>query len=195
MSKSARNALLLGAGAMGMAVLGAIVLWITSQFTISRVASATAAPAAAPVSPSMPVAQVVSVQPHMVTKSTPYRSCQQVPETVYSRQENTTGAGALVGGVAGGLLGNTIGHGSGRTVATIGGAVLGGLVGNRVESNMDQPEPNTVYRTICRTHYAQKSVQTGYDVTYIYNGVQKTIVMQTAPMGDTIPLTLTPAGQ
>lgn len=49
--------------------------------------------------------------------------------------KNTSGAGAVVGGLAGALLGNQIGSGSGRAVATAAGAVGGAVVGNNVEQN------------------------------------------------------------
>jgi len=196
------KALLLTLGAIVMIVVGAVGMWAASQFTlvpVTRTASTeSSSPAAAaamtstsastPAPQTALTAQVISVQPHMVLKSVPYRSCRQVPETVYYRDTNTSGAGAVVGGIAGGLLGNTVGQGGGRTAATIGGVVLGGLVGNEIEKNNNQPQPSTYYRTVCRTKYTQKSVQSGYDVTYIYNGVQKTITMPNAPAGDTIPL-------
>jgi len=56
---------------------------------------------------------------------------------VMSRNNNTSGAGAVVGGLVGGLLGHQIGGGSGNTAATIVGAVGGAVVGNKVEQNKD----------------------------------------------------------
>lgn len=47
----------------------------------------------------------------------------------------TSGAGALLGGVIGAVVGNQIGRGSGRTAATGVGAVGGALIGNQVEKN------------------------------------------------------------
>lgn len=44
-----------------------------------------------------------------------------------------SGGGAIIGGVAGGLLGNQFGHGTGRTLTTIGGAAGGAYAGNEVE--------------------------------------------------------------
>jgi uncharacterized protein YcfJ len=104
--------------------------------------------------------------------------------------------GAIVGGLAGGALGNQVGQGRGRTAATIGGVVLGALAGNNVEGNMNQlpaPHEETVIVPICHTRYLKKSVITGYDVGYVYNGQQGSTFMKSAPAaGSTIPLTLQP---
>jgi len=48
-------------------------------------------------------------------------------------QDQTSGGGAILGGVAGGVLGSTIGSGRGRTLATVGGALAGMAAGNAVE--------------------------------------------------------------
>ena len=48
-------------------------------------------------------------------------------------QNQTSGGGAILGGVAGGVLGSTIGSGSGRTLATVGGALAGMAAGNAIE--------------------------------------------------------------
>ncbi|MGE5096355.1 MAG: glycine zipper 2TM domain-containing protein [Betaproteobacteria bacterium] len=45
----------------------------------------------------------------------------------------TSGAGAVIGGIAGGVLGHQIGSGRGNTAATIAGAAGGALAGNEVE--------------------------------------------------------------
>jgi outer membrane lipoprotein SlyB len=47
----------------------------------------------------------------------------------------TTGAGAIIGGLAGAVLGNQIGGGRGRTVAQIAGVAGGALAGNAIEQN------------------------------------------------------------
>lgn len=193
MSTQTKKVLLLSIGAIGLIALGAVGMWATSKFTIVAVptpAVSTPIPTPAP----QPVAQVTNVKPHYVLKSVAYRSCHDVANTVMPPQTGTSGAGALIGGIAGGAAASNIGHGSGRTAATIGGVVLGALAGNAVESSVNQPEPYTVYSPECVTRYTKKSVQSGYEVTYSYNGAQKTIHMQKPPkVGDTIPLTLVPA--
>jgi outer membrane lipoprotein SlyB len=47
----------------------------------------------------------------------------------------TSGAGAVIGGLAGAVAGNQVGSGSGRTAATVAGAIGGAAIGNRVEAN------------------------------------------------------------
>lgn len=47
----------------------------------------------------------------------------------------TTGAGAVIGGVAGAVVGHQFGGGGGRDVATIIGAVGGAVAGNAIEKN------------------------------------------------------------
>lgn len=51
---------------------------------------------------------------------------------------NTSGGGAVLGGLVGGVLGNQIGGGSGRTAATVLGAVGGAVAGNAIEGRMNQ---------------------------------------------------------
>jgi outer membrane lipoprotein SlyB len=60
-----------------------------------------------------------------------------VVESVNSVEEQgqTSGAGAVIGGVAGGVIGHQIGSGRGNTVATIAGAGVGALAGNKIEKN------------------------------------------------------------
>jgi outer membrane lipoprotein SlyB len=54
-------------------------------------------------------------------------------ETVDARQ-STSGAGAVIGGVAGAVLGRQMGSaGNGRTAGTVLGAVGGALIGNEIE--------------------------------------------------------------
>lgn len=50
-------------------------------------------------------------------------------------ENQTSGAGAVIGGVLGAVVGRQIGSGSGRTAATAVGAVGGALAGNQIEKN------------------------------------------------------------
>lgn len=52
-----------------------------------------------------------------------------------THEGQTSGAGAIVGGLAGGALANSISRGSARTLATIAGAVGGGMLGNSIEKS------------------------------------------------------------
>ncbi len=55
----------------------------------------------------------------------------------------TSGAGAVVGGIAGAVLGNQVGGGSGRKAATVLGAIGGAMVGNTVEQNRSAATPDS----------------------------------------------------
>lgn len=213
MSSELKKALAIVLGALGLIIVGAFIMLGISKLMSPAAPAATVAatPVAAPVAPAATIAttppdavtpvappgyvmvQVVNVQPHMVVRSIPYHTCHDVAHTEFAPPPNgTSGAGAVLGGVTGGLVGTQIGHGRGKTAAEIGGAVLGALAGNQIESNMNQPQPYTVYGTKCKLHYMQKSVQTGYDVTYTYNGQQGVTFMKTPPQSNVIPLALSP---
>lgn len=63
-------------------------------------------------------------------------------------QGDSSGLGAIAGGVVGGLLGNQVGGGNGRTLATIAGAGGGAYAGNRIEKEMNR---TVRYRVTVRT--------------------------------------------
>jgi len=50
-------------------------------------------------------------------------------------QSQTSGGGAIVGGVVGGLLGHQVDHGARKDLATGVGVVAGALIGNEIEKN------------------------------------------------------------
>ncbi len=50
-------------------------------------------------------------------------------------QRQSSGGGAILGGIVGAIVGNQIGSGSGRAVATMAGAIAGGAVGDAAERN------------------------------------------------------------
>lgn len=80
--------------------------------------------------------------------------------TSVERPANTTGVGAVAGGLTGALLGNQIGRGDGRAVMTIAGGAGGAYLGNKIEQNsrrstaykivvrMDNGSLRTVYQTV-----------------------------------------------
>lgn len=142
-----------------------------------------------PQQPVVPMAQIMSVNPHYVTVSKPQKYCYEKPETIYPQQSNSPPlAGALVGGVAGGLAGSAI-KGKSHNTAIAAGAVLGALTGGAVQANMNTPPaPQTVYKTHCGTKTVTSKVQKGYEVTYTYNGQQSMIVMPVAPATNLMPL-------
>lgn len=59
------------------------------------------------------------------------------------RKGNSSGVGAVAGGLTGLLLGNQVGRGNGRTGMTILGGAGGAYLGNRIEQNMNR---TTSYR-------------------------------------------------
>lgn len=183
-------------GGFIVALLGGFATLGIQKLTSSSAPAATpTTTATAPAAPAYPMAQVLSVQPHYITKSIPYRACRQIPQTVYSQQpEQYPYAGTIIGGIAGGALGTQIGQGRGRTAAEIGGAVLGALAGNQVQENMNQPQANIVYETHCKTKYAERKSQQGYEVTYVYNGQQGMTIMPAPPASNTIPLPINSGG-
>jgi outer membrane lipoprotein SlyB len=70
------------------------------------------------------------------------------------RAENqTSGGGALVGGVAGAVVGRQFGSGSGRTAGTLIGAVAGAVIGNEIEKQ--NRGARDVYRVVVRTDRGQ----------------------------------------
>lgn len=218
MHQEAKKGMLLTLGAIGLVGIGALIAVLilkltkaepTSTVTAPTIAQAPASEAPAPqpaaVATPQPVtstmAEVISVHPRYSVHTYPERVCHHRPRTVLvgpppGESGGTSGMGAIVGGLAGGALGNQVGQGRGRTAATIGGVVLGALAGNNVEGNMNQPPPpheETVIVPVCHTHYFKKSVVTGYDVGYVYNGQQGSTFMKSAPaVGSSIPLTLQP---
>ncbi len=88
------------------------------------------------------------------TYSTPSRSYSRGYGEIESIQithsgQNSSGAGAVVGGLVGGILGNQVGGGNGRTAATVVGAIGGAVVGNNIEQNRNTQGPD-MYRVRVR---------------------------------------------
>jgi uncharacterized protein YcfJ len=106
---------------------------------------------------SQQLAEVVSVQPRMVTIQ------QQQCQEIVVRSDNS-GVGTVIGGVTGGIVGNQVGGGSGRDAATIAGVVIGGMVGNRI--GQDQ----ATYQTRQQCTIIPVQVQRGETVTFRYRG-------------------------
>ncbi len=92
----------------------------------------------------------------------------------------------LLGMVIGGALGNAVGNNnSSRKVGTVVGAILGGSIARDV-SRANDARNSTVYveteercRTVYNTREEEKLV--GYDVSYSYNGIERTVRMPEDP--------------
>lgn len=74
-------------------------------------------------------------------------------------QKESSGLGAIFGGIVGAIGGNQVGKGSGRTVATIAGAVGGAWAGNEIEKRAGS-NPNVSYETTVRLDDGQTRVIT-----------------------------------
>lgn len=68
-------------------------------------------------------------------------------------ESQTSGGGALLGGVIGAVVGRQIGSGSGRDAGTAVGAVGGAIIGNQIEKN--QRGPQSFYRIAILTQSGQ----------------------------------------
>lgn len=64
-------------------------------------------------------------------------------------QNQTTGAGGVIGGVTGAVVGRQFGSGSGRTAGTLIGAVAGAIIGNEIERQNRHAQD--VWRVVVRT--------------------------------------------
>jgi len=104
-------------------------------------------------------AEVVHVQPRMVT--THEQVCE--PVAVQRPPYSTNHAGTILGAIAGAALGNQVGGGSGKVIATASGAVIGAHLG-RGTPQAGGFEYQNVCRTVPVTH------QRGEVVTFQYKG-------------------------
>lgn len=128
-------------------------------------------------------ARVLSVTPQTERVNVPRQECR----TEYQQQSYSNGgersiAGAVIGGIAGGLLGNTIGRGKGRIAAAAVGAGVGAIAGDRIGNQHNQvSSTRTVPVESCYQVDNWQTVNTGYLVSYEYNGRNYTTVTSTHP--------------
>ncbi len=129
---------------------------------------------------STPIYRVVEIQ-------SPQEECWEeevVRQDMRDRQRSHTPG--LLGMVIGGALGNAVGHNhSSRKVGTVVGAILGGSIAGDI-SRANDARNSTVYveteercRTVYNTREEEKLV--GYDVSYSYNGIERTVRMPEDP--------------
>ncbi|MCG8414297.1 MAG: hypothetical protein MI746_08770 [Pseudomonadales bacterium] len=139
----------------------------------------------APVVESRPLYQIVEI-------SEPYEQCWE-EEVVIDRYPSRRGSNTpvLVSTIIGGAIGNAVGNGkSNKRVGAVVGAVLGHSIGRDIVRNGNRSairEYETVQR--CETAYEQREEErlVGYQVTYLYNGEERTIRTDSDP-GDQIRL-------
>lgn len=174
-------------------------------------AASTAAPEVAPTTQAAAQAPAAQAEPKVakatpaasgpkyakVTSVTPVRESSQVPKQVCHDEVVAQTAppkdehqliGTAIGAVAGGLLGNQVGGGKGKTLATVAGAVGGGIAGNRIEASRQRAKQTSDVKQVCETVQADGPSQiVGYDVSYVYNGVTRTVRMDHDP-GDRVEI-------
>ena len=135
-------------------------------------------------------ADVTDVRPiyRIVEVSSPSEECWEeevVRQDVRERGDRSYTPGIL-GMVIGGALGNAVGNNkSSRKVGTVVGAVLGGSIvrdigrANDARNSRVYVETEERCRTVYNTREEEKLV--GYDVSYEYNGIERTVRMPEDP--------------
>lgn len=130
--------------------------------------------------------RVLSVSPQTERINVPRQECHTEYQRQSVQEEYRDGSrsytGSILGGIAGGLLGSTIGKGSGRVAAAAVGAGIGAVAGDRIAN---RPNNVTTTRTVpvqsCYQVDNWQTVNTGYLVTYEYNGRTYTTVTNDHP--------------
>jgi uncharacterized protein YcfJ len=102
------------------------------------------------------------------------------------RRRDRSATPGILGMIIGGALGNAVGNNSSsRKVGTVVGAVLGGSVARDVSRANDARNSRVYVETEerCRTVYntRQEEKLVGYDVSYSYNGIERTVRMSDDP--------------
>lgn len=129
------------------------------------------------------LAQIIAVNPNLVTTQQAYQDCHHQGTYVRNHKDGTEGAliGGATGAVAGGIVGNQIhGGGGGTAVGVVAGGVGGALVGREIQRS-NQPDYIARRTTSCHTAYKPQSTQVGYQVQYLYKDVLGSIITQYAP--------------
>lgn len=76
----------------------------------------------------------------------------------------TTGTGAVIGGIVGGVAGNQVGGGSGQQIATAAGVVGGAVLGNNIERNRNAMSYTDV--TVDMDTGGQQTIRIDYPVAF-----------------------------
>jgi uncharacterized protein YcfJ len=126
---------------------------------------------------------VVSSRPVFASVPAPQTVCADEP-VVYAPA--SSGAGALIGGIAGAAIGSNFGGGLGRAAATGIGLVAGSAIGDRIEANAAGPAvTGTAQRCRQVTRYERRAV--AWDVVYDYQGQRRSARVSQEP-GERIAL-------
>ena len=139
-------------------------------------------------------ADVLEARPvyRLVEVSTPQEQCWEEEIVVETRgSRNSSNTPVVVSTIIGGAIGNAVGHNkSNKRVGAVLGAVLGHSIGRDIVRSNSRPavrEYEVVQR--CQTVYQEHEEERlmGYQVTYLYNGEERTIRTDSDP-GDQIRL-------
>jgi len=120
---------------------------------VSPASTPVASPTSRPTPAEVPSRNIASgtASPQSNTTNIPASACAACGTvesiSTVERKGNSTGLGAVAGGLTGLLLGNQVGQGNGRTGMTIAGGAGGAYLGNRIEQNMHH---STSYRITVR---------------------------------------------
>lgn len=128
-------------------------------------------------------ARVLSVTPQTQRVNVPRQECRtEYQQQSYSNAGERSITGAVIGGIAGGLLGNTVGRGNGRIAAAAVGAGVGAIAGDRIgNSGNNVVSTRSVPVQSCYTVDNWQTVNSGYFVTYEYNGRTYNTVTSSRP--------------
>lgn len=121
-------------------------------------------------------ADVISYYPNTVSVKEPEQVCR---DTVVYQDRSATGA--IAGALVGGALGSMVGSGSGKKIAIGAGAATGAVLGDRASGG---------YRHIrnCTTMTRRSTVQDGWIVEYMYQGIKGRTVVHEEPVNRVIPV-------
>ncbi len=142
------------------------------------------------------MAQILSVVPSYTSKQVPYQSCSNQIETNITKKEKDGTTGGIIGGITGGVAGAVAGNqvnqsGAGTIIGATVGVIGGAITGNKIEKGYakDQYEPSSGKVTVsCTTKYKTVSKIAGYNVTYLYDGQQNTVLLSRKPQGTAVPI-------
>jgi outer membrane lipoprotein SlyB len=129
-----------------------LALSVLSACSPPEGATAGAAPASASAGQPMPALEICT-------------TCGTVRSiTPVTQAGQTTGAGAVIGGIVGGVAGNQVGGGSGQQIATAAGVIGGAVLGNNIESNRNAVTYTDV--TVDMDTGGQQTIRIDYPVPF-----------------------------
>ena len=132
---------------------------------------------------------VLEVEPRYSVTRTPIERTVCWDETTYQRVGGSSSSATptIVGAIIGGVVGNQFGSGNGNRAMTAAGAALGGSIGRDAARSKGPARytPVTEERCTIQRDFEERSVITGYRVSYLFDGQVHTTHMRHHP-GDSI---------